>query len=361
MKHMSFLSKLFGRKESLGIDLGSGSIKVVKLRENNHQWELENYGQVRLKENRQIKKVLDSPDQQIADLIKELLQKMRIKGREFFASLPVSAGFSTIITLPEMSREETAAAVMNEAEKYVPVSLDKVIIDWTVISSTSKEKEIKDDHLSIESGKDEQGSTTPQIISEHKVDKSAVNNQDNNANDHSEKNLENGQEILLVSVLKEVAERYQNIFELSGLKIIGWEEESFSLVRSLIGQDKKMCLLIDLGYSVINSLLVDNGLIKFTYSFNAQKTEEIIEKIKQVVDLAKTKYHYQVDHIILTGGRLVSSMDWQDLFGKAFNQIDFAIGDPFAKIIVSPAIKNDLRKISPIYAVAAGLAMKKEE
>ena len=355
---MSLLSKIFGSDESLGIDLGSGSVKVVALGYKDKRWILKNYGQVRFKKENPpaAKKILELSDQQIADLIKTLLKKMKVRSKEFFASLPMSAGFSTIITLPKMSKSELAAAVMNEAEKYIPVSLDDTIIDWAVIPSGqdnkkpffSKDRNIKNKKVSTNSAK---------IISVNQTAGKFLSQEDIAGDD----NNQTQQKILLVSVLKEVANRYQNIFNLAGLKIIGWEEESFSLGRSLIGDDKKMYLLIDLGYADISSFLINNGLIRFTYNFKAREREDINSGLQQVISLAKEKYHYQISNIVLTGGRLVADRKWVELLKTSFPLINFTLGDPLARVVVLPQKQEQAKKVAPLYAVAIGLAMKKEQ
>ncbi len=359
---MSFLSKIFGSKMSLGINLGSGSVKIVSLEHKDNRWLLKNYGQARFKkeESPVAKKILELSDQQIADIIKLLLKKMNIQQKEFFASLPISAGFSTVITLPKMSESELSAAIMNEAEKYIPVSLDEVIIDWTIIPPEQNSKSRLIFGNKDGSNKDSSIDNT-QIISVEKTTGGSSLGKENIVNGGDNKiATQNQQKILLVSVLKEVANRYQNIFKLSGIKIIGWEEESFSLGRSLIGNDKKTYLLIDLGYSSISSFLISGGLIRFTYNFKAKEIVDINSGLRQIINLAKEKYHYQIDNIILTGGRLLSGVKWVKLLKESFPQINFTIGDSFARVIIPPQEKDQINKIAPLYAVAVGLAMKKE-
>ena len=350
---MSFLSKIFGSKISLGIDLGSSSVKISVLEYKNNRWMLKNYGRARFKKEESpiAKKILELSDQQIADLIKVLLKKMNIHQKEFFASLPISAGFSTIITLPKMSESELSTAVRNEAEKYIPVSPDDVIIDWTVIPP-----EQNSNNQLFSKNKD----NNTKIISIEKTENSSLGKEAVNNEEENEINTQDQQQILLVSVLKEIVGRYQNIFRLAGLEIIGWEEEFFSLGRSLIGNDKKTYLLINLGYSNISSFLINNGLIRFTYNFKARKMEDVNNGLRQIISLAKEKYHYQVNNVILTGGRLLSGVEWTKLLKVSFPGINFTIGDPLARVIVPPEKQDQIKNIAPLYAVAIGLAMKKE-
>ncbi|HHD92071.1 MAG TPA: hypothetical protein ENL06_00385 [Candidatus Portnoybacteria bacterium] len=92
---MSFLSKIFGSKISLGIDLGSGSVKISALEYKDNRWILKNYGQVRFKKEESpiAKKILELSDQQVAYLKNTLLKKMDIRQKKCFASLPISTGF----------------------------------------------------------------------------------------------------------------------------------------------------------------------------------------------------------------------------------------------------------------------------
>ncbi|MBU2264785.1 pilus assembly protein PilM, partial [Patescibacteria group bacterium] len=132
------LDWLFGEKSNtyLGIDLGSSSIKIVELGRKDGRAFLVNYALAQTK-SEAVFSVIDLKNEEIIKIIETLVDEAKISGRHANVSLPVEKTFSTVISLPAMPEKELAAAVSFEAQKYVPLPLDEVALDWTVISNTA--------------------------------------------------------------------------------------------------------------------------------------------------------------------------------------------------------------------------------
>src|SRR3990167_3787432 len=139
---------LFSSKSKLGIDIGTASIKIVELENNNNRFALKNYGLFEMKSDKSTsaaqptqlggQSILKLPDSEIIWGIKEVLAKSKISGRNVIASIPSFSTFATVIQMPYLSEDELAKAIPFEARKYVPIPLEEVVLDWSIIGVTGE-------------------------------------------------------------------------------------------------------------------------------------------------------------------------------------------------------------------------------
>ena len=83
--------------------------------------------------------------------------------------------------------------------------------------------------------------------------------------------------VLLIAVPKEVVSKYQRIASGAGLKLTAIESESFSLARSLAGNDLSSIMLIDMGARSSNLTILHQGFIFMSHS--ADVTGKEITKV----------------------------------------------------------------------------------
>ena len=196
------------KRSYLGVDIGSTSIKIVELKEVNKAPELVTYGLAELP----IDKAPGDSETNIADIaatITATCEKAGAKSKQAFAALPTYSVFTSIISLPKMSKSELKSAIHWEAKKVMPLPIEEMILD-------------------------------PQILDEPGP---------------------NGtMKVLLTGAPKTMVERYLKIFQRTGLMLLGLETEGFALVRSLVGRDKAPTMVIDLGASSTDILVIDNNI-----------------------------------------------------------------------------------------------------
>jgi len=314
---------LFGKKSStqIGIDLGSSSIKIVELGRKDQRVYLVNYALAQIKTNA-VFSVIDLKDEEIVKILKELIAEAKISGRYATVSLPVEKTFSTVITLPAMPANELAAAVSFEAQKYVPVPLQEVVLDWTVISG--------DERPASKGATDSLGSAAEG----------------------------GGQsvQILLLAVPKETINRVTKIVGQAGLKVAALEQEAFSLARSLIGNDKNTFMVIDLGRRGTDIIVLDQGFIKLSHSLESVSKEIILMEIDRIVNIFQMRYNKKIGQCLLAGGRANEKEIFDFLSLKL--KIPVKVGDPFARVGHEPKVAGFLKELAPQFSVAAGLAMR---
>ena len=319
---------LFGEKSKskLGIDMGSFSIKIAELEKKDERLHLTNYALAQTKDEA-IFKIGELKDAEVAEILKTLLQQAQIKTRQATISLPVDKTFSTVMELPSMPEKELTAAIPYEAQKYVPVPLNEVVLDWSIISAGPEEKS---------SGASSSDSARLTAGNEKTV----------------------GIQVLLVAVPKDIINKIARIAKMAGLELAALEQEAFSLARSLIGNDKNIYMIADLGRKSTDLIVVDQGFIRLSHNLESTSKEIILMEIDRVVNIYQMRYNKKVGTCLLAGGRALEKELADFLGGKL--KIPVKIGDPFARLAAAAALEPALKDIGPQMAIAVGLAMREE-
>ena len=374
-----FTAKPKGR---LGIDVGSSAIKLVEISSAIQPLSLETYGlaslgEEALSESRSLTAAIESirqgggddagggktdnhgeiifkaglpsnsilgafSDREISQIIKELLIRSRAKARRVCFSLPAFTTFFTVIELPPMKEKEIHAAIPYEAAKYVPIPLDEVFLDWSIISPSTSSGQAPSAGASTELSRMSSG----QAPSKTGESGQAVN-------------------VLMVAILKEAVAKYTKIAQLSNLEMGALEPESFSLARALVGESKDLSIIVDVGSSFTNIALMDRGSIRIVYNTRKKNHQEtgqlnedaVVEGINSVLDSYRAKSHSVVSpKCILTGGR-TQAPDFDKILKEKLN-FEVLTLNSFEKINYLEGLEPALKEISSSFGVAVGLAMR---
>lgn len=128
-----------------GLDIGTSSIKVVQSTlMGNSGFVVEGVG---LAGNPAGSIDFDNPGvrDKLGPSIKQLLSQTKIREKRVVLSLAESKVFSRILSMPTMSEAELSSAVKWEAEQFVPIPVEEVEMDFSVIAqakSLSEEKKM---------------------------------------------------------------------------------------------------------------------------------------------------------------------------------------------------------------------------
>ena len=348
----------------IGIDFGTAAVKVVELSYKDQKVFLENYGFVDLdqkddgKPNLEQKKVIY--EQKVKSTIKRLIDKMELKSKSAFISIPGFNGLITIIELPEMQDDELKQAIQFEAHKYIPSSLDEVAMSWEIIEHVND----ADASLSQTLGKKDIGKKI---------------------------------KVLLVAAPKKDIEHFEELVSETNLNVATIELETFSIVRSLIGEDAGNFLIIDIGSRATNIILVEKGVVVINRNIDAggnEITSTISESMhisrqradnfkKGERDLLNSKESYlvipvlefiaseskrilsayklknkeaRIDGILLSGG--TSRMKGLEEYFSNSLAANVTISNPWRRIIVRDDIAMLTKKLGGSFAVALGLALR---
>lgn len=350
-----------GVKKSLGVDVGTSSIKIVEL-SGGRKKSLENYGEVKTqvlyqKPFRTFERgILFLSSQAIARAILAILEEAKIKTKKAIFSIPDFSSFFTNFTLPQMAQEELEAAIKYEARQHIPLPLSQVTLDWQIIQEESFEKE------------------------------------------------EKGVKILLVAVPNEIISQYQEIAALSKLELQALEAEVFGLLRSLVRDEKKVVLMVDIGARSTTCSVIDNKILKISHSFDTSGSEltaslarslsidyktakEIKQKyglvpcpeffpedplklrkillplidliLSEIEKISKTfsqKEGKKIEKLILAGGvALLPGL--KEYFSHSLN-LEVQYANPFLDLDFNPILEKTLEEMGPSFGVAVGMALR---
>lgn len=351
-----------GKKTFIGIDIGTSSLKIAEVKIVEGKPQLSNYAWVTLP-NVPGKEDVNSTffNVVLPQFIKKMVTEAKIEGRDAYIAIPAFGGLITLIDLPQLAEEDMEQAIRFEAHKYIPSSLEDVVLSWDVVSNS---------------------------------DRSA---KEGSKSDSSAKNQENEKiQILLVAASKNKVIKYDNLVKNSGFKVKAIELESFSLVTSLIGNDPGTFIIVDIGYRVCNLLLVENGIIKVNRNIDAGGRDitrtiaqsmgvdegraeklkmngknffskdsyiqlpalELIsnEVLRMVNAHVENDESIRIDGIILSGGT-TNLYGIKDYFSNTLGMRTI-IGNPFSRVSYNPGIQPVLDKLASRFSVAIGLALK---
>jgi len=361
------------KKSYLGIDLGTGSIKLVELSNYKGKAKLETYGYVDVAAEG-LKSNSPEAKERIIQAIKKLIQKSGAKSDKCVAALPSFSVFNSIITLPSLGKKDLASAIRWEAKKYVPLPIEEMVLDWKILSEENKSKQDQEKPKEKKSLLDKLG--------KNKEEKSFS-------------------KILITAAPKNLVSRYIEIFKEAGLKLLSLETESFALARCLIGHDKASVMIVDIGSITTDICIIENGIpilnrsldtaglaitraIASSLNVNLDRAEQfkrdygisifqneqsqgipkiieesltpVINEVKYILDLYQKQGDKDVEKIILAGGS-VFLPNLTEYFAETF-KLKVYIGNAWERIVYPTDLKPALEEVGSRMAVAIGLAMR---
>ncbi|PIR41269.1 MAG: hypothetical protein COV31_02590 [Candidatus Yanofskybacteria bacterium CG10_big_fil_rev_8_21_14_0_10_46_23] len=346
-----------GASSRVGIDIGTASIKIIELEKKGGRFNLKNYGLFELEGTQgaiQAKqKIRKLGDEDIIWGIQQTMKESGIKAKDVIASIPLYSTFATIITLPYLSKEDIAKAIPFEARKYVPLPLDKVNLDWSI----------------VDVGRSVGAQGPPPEV-----------------------------DVFLAAVSKNETSRYQTIMKGAKLNLRALELENMSLIRALVGNDRSPLAIVNIGGRSTSISVIDKGFERLSrnYEFGGFEITKSIanslnvsydraEELKKTMGLKdsgakvvneamlslidmmvfetrKTISSYEsekkltVPKILLVGG-LSNMPGFADYFRKKIG-ITVEVGNPFSRVVTPKELGPITQELGTIFAVATGLAMR---
>ena len=123
-------------KLAVGLDIGSGSIKVCQLKQSKKNYALQSFGMVQLPPEAIVDGALMNSNA-VVDAVQELFQSQKIKQKEVATSVSGHSVIIKKINLPQMTPEELEESIQWEAEQYIPFDINDVNIDVQILNTES--------------------------------------------------------------------------------------------------------------------------------------------------------------------------------------------------------------------------------
>jgi len=353
----SLATGLTGKRNVLGVDIGTTSIKIVELAEENGKPTLKNYGSLELyshleRANTSIQtSTLKMLDKETGDLLNQLLSNLKITTREVNASLPSFSAFTALLDVPVMSPQEMAQTMEYQARAFVPLPISEVSIDWLPVGEYEDDKGVKH------------------------------------------------QQVFLASVPNDQVRKYQRIFKSADLSLKALEIEGLSLARILTTGDPTTTLIVDIGSRSTTLAIAEKGFLKYnaqtdwggssitqsiasSLNINIKRAEEIkkqkgllgsggeqelstlmmpmldviLNEVKRFKDNYERSYHGKVERILLSGGG--SILPGLEKYVSEQFKLPAVKADPFSKVGYPVEAEPIIKEIGPSFSVALGLAMR---
>lgn len=375
-----FLSK---SKSVLGVDIGAGGIKVVELKKDKNRPVLFTYGLATGR--RDVHDLVNAVSQQrggelslktisekqpavasqiftpekvaeYAAVLKAVCQKAKVTARNAVVSLPVSAVFHAVVSLPPVAKNEFEKILKAKVKKLLPRPIEEMTLDYQILPGAEGDK---------------------------------------------------AQRVLINAVARDVVVFYTQIFQKAGITLDALESESTALERALIGRDQNVAMIVDMGAEHTNFFIIDGGAAithnsveiggdrvdkmlseafgidldlvgrfkqdwfekLLTYKNSVTKEEflaflrPIVEPIVKEIEYSFDLYLRQSDNIgkrpekvVLTGGAAFFPFLAEYIADK-FN-LKCYVGDPWGRIVYQDGLKTTLHAIGPRMSVAIGLALR---
>ena len=378
--------KLFssGPLSYLGVDIGASGIKIVELANDHGRPRLVTYGII---ENvfEQVG-AIDPRDhtEALADQLKRLAIRCHVSTNKAVAALPTFAVFSSTISMLALPPKELASAIRWEAKKIVPLPLEDMILDYKVLGEAVSDPALPPATTTTEAN-------PPVPVHDAARDR--------------EKTIR----VLLTAAARDLVHRYAEVFKRSNITLLSLETEAFALVRSLIGVDRTLVMIVDIGAVNSDFSIIDNGIPVLNRSidlggvaitralasslnlplrdaeqykrdvglpvspsaplpkFFEDVLHPIINEIRYLLNLYQRQVETvgtvtgspampRLEKIIVTGGTAFLPGLVQYLSSQL--NVKSYVGDPWARVIIPQELKPVLTELGPKLSIAVGLAMR---
>lgn len=205
----------------VGLDIGSHSVKLIELSRDKKVTTLVAAGSAPTPP-KALSGTTNKELETIAVIIKKLFKDTGAKADTIAVALPESQVFTRIIEVPALSPRELSSAIKWEAEQYIPLPLDDVTVDFTVLRDAS-------------------------MTGTNKLD------------------------VLLVASPKVLVEKYVRMLSMADISVSAVETEILSTTRAL-GRSVpaiKSVMIVSLGAQTTDIAILRAGVLAFTRSISA--------------------------------------------------------------------------------------------
>jgi len=342
------------KKDVIGIDIGSSSVKLVQLREAKGGYHLVTLGMSLLP----LEAIVDNAimdSQTIIEVLQNLVESLKVKTKNVATSVSGHSVIIRKIQLPIMTEEEMEASIQWEAEQYIPFEISEVNLDFQILGG--------------------------------------------DPNDASQ------MDVILVAAKKDFVSDYVSMLRECGFNPVIMDIDCFSVqnvFESNYGIEAEIVALIDMGASSMNVNILKDGMSVFTrdiqvggsaYNEEIQKrlglnhedaekvklgeevddvdpqtvaailddaTDALTQEVQRSIDFfSATSSDEKVGKVYITGGVAKIAAVRESLANRL--NVDVEVMDPWRQIGYSEKDFDPeyLQAVGPVFTVAAGLAMRR--
>jgi len=343
------------KKDLIGVDIGSSSVKVVQLRESRGLYHLRKVGFALLPQDAIVdNSIMDSTA--VVEVLRNLVQELKIGTKNVATSISGHSVIIRKIQLPIMTEEELEWSIQFEAEQYIPFEISEVNLDFQILGPDAADptqmnvilvaakKDFVNDHVAIfrECG------LSPEVMD---IDCFAVQNafelNYGVATEEVVALINMGAGAINVNVLKGGGSVFTRDIQVGG----GMFNEEIQKQLGLGSEAAERAKIAGFGEGVDVATL--NEVME-------SATENMAQEVQRSLDFfSATSADEKVQKIFLTGG--CSKVEYIKTVLATRLGVDVEVMNPFRLVQVNPKDFDSeyLESVGPMFSVAVGLGMRR--
>jgi len=342
---------MFGkRKSTVGLDIGSSSIKVAEIVQDKNGDRLVNYGiSEPLSEAIVDGEIMDR--QMVHEAITNLIESRQIKNRNVVTAVSGRAVIVKKILMDRLSEEDAKEAIQWEAEQHVPYDINDVSLDFQIINPNVDQKKMqvllvaaKKDMIANHAEIIKDAGLTPTIID---VDSFAIQNAI-----EANYDLHGGETLALVNIGAEI----------TNLNIVRDQTPHFT--KDLSVGANSFVENIQRKYNVSQAEALsalrgrESGTIDVASIVQTTCEDLSVQIDRAIAYLRSAGDADRVDRILISGGSARVPGLAEFLHGR--HQVPVEIVNPLQRLLVDPDLfdGDSPDSVGPVLTVAVGLALR---
>jgi type IV pilus assembly protein PilM len=343
------------KKDLIGIDIGSSSVKMVHLKEAKGGYQLAGLGLAMLPAEAIVDNaIMDSGS--IVEVVRGLVESQKLKTKNVATSISGHSVIIRKIQLPIMTEEEMEASIQWEAEQYIPFEISEVNLDFEILGPDANDASLmnvilvaaKKDFVNDYVALFKECGLNPQVVD---IDCFAVENvYDVNYGSNADEIvalIDMGASSMNVNVLRGGMSVFTRDIQVGGN---AYNEE----IQKRLGLNNEDAEIVKLGGEVADVTA------EAVTEVMEDATESLTQEVQRSIDFfSATSADEKVQKVFITGG--VSKVPSVRTSLENRLGVEVHVIDPWRQIAFS---EKDfdleyLQAMGPVYTVAAGLAMRR--
>ena len=138
----------------IGLDIGTHSIKAVQLKGKGDNLRLENLAMLEIPPGVQEEADPALKNGLTAGVIKQLMKENDIRSKNVVTAISGDSVIVRYVKLPYMSEDELKNVITYEAEQYIPLAIDQVVLDFEILGELEEEGQRKIEVLLVAAKED---------------------------------------------------------------------------------------------------------------------------------------------------------------------------------------------------------------
>src|SRR5262245_9400122 len=132
----------------VGVDIGTYSIKVVRLKQKGKGYQLLNFGIMPLHPEAIVDGNI-SEAEAIIEAIRNLMRMEKIKSKEVATAVSGQSVIVKRIRVPQMTEKELTEAIQGEAEQHIPFEIAEVNLDFQILPAAQGDDERLENQMDV--------------------------------------------------------------------------------------------------------------------------------------------------------------------------------------------------------------------